>query len=343
MRMTIKIVTKDGKPFEGPSAVFDEAGGSIGRHADCTLVIPDELRRVSRLHARISVTAQGFVLHDQGSFTPVRVNGLRVGRGQDVPVCEGDLLQVGSFGLRVLHMETAWEAALGTAPPGTPLAMSPAERDRSFASTDLSPANRVAAQLAARAGGPPPASESAPRRRGGRAGPSRDAGAAPAAAPEAGPGSSAVASGTTVPGSTRAPAAGARTGAARPSASPVPRAPAEADEAGTGMATIDDRTFRARAAAKAGGPAPAGAAPLTFELLTRRLEAPADPGFDRYMPAVWEEGTLARDPGDPAQARPPGRQLVIERMNAPAADGSEGPREYLIAVRRRRRGPGDPG
>jgi len=115
MRMTIKIVSAYGRPFDGPSAAFDESGGTIGRRADCTLVVPDKRRHVSRIHALIVRTPDGFLLHDQGSYLPVRVNGMRVGYGQHVPVCEGDTIQIGPFGMRVEEMETAWD--LGVRPP----------------------------------------------------------------------------------------------------------------------------------------------------------------------------------------------------------------------------------
>ena len=112
MRMTIKIVSAYGRPFDGPSAAFDESGGTIGRRADCTLVVPDKRRHVSRIHALIVRTPDGFLLHDQGSYLPVRVNGMRVGYGQQVPVCEGDTIQIGPFGMRVEEMETAWDLGL---------------------------------------------------------------------------------------------------------------------------------------------------------------------------------------------------------------------------------------
>lgn len=143
MRMTIKIVSAYGRPFDGPSAAFDESGGTIGRRADCTLVVPDKRRHVSRVHALIVGTPDGFLLHDQGSYLPVRVNGMRVGYGQHVPVCEGDTIQIGPFGMRVEEMETAWDLGLGASvgvPASSALGDTPVRREdvaQSFVITDL--------------------------------------------------------------------------------------------------------------------------------------------------------------------------------------------------------------
>ena len=38
----IRVVSVDGAPLEGPlAAIFESAGGYIGRGLDCTLILPD--------------------------------------------------------------------------------------------------------------------------------------------------------------------------------------------------------------------------------------------------------------------------------------------------------------
>lgn len=64
---------------------------SIGRDAQCDLAIAD--MTVSRFHARLERTADGWLLTDLGSTNGTRVNGWRV-RDQ-VPVRAGDLLRFG--------------------------------------------------------------------------------------------------------------------------------------------------------------------------------------------------------------------------------------------------------
>ena len=65
---------------------------SIGRDASCDLLIAD--MTVSRVHARLERTADGWLLTDLASTNGTRVNGWRVrGRG---PVRAGDLVSFGT-------------------------------------------------------------------------------------------------------------------------------------------------------------------------------------------------------------------------------------------------------
>jgi Domain of unknown function (DUF1707)/FHA domain len=65
---------------------------SIGRASGCDLTIAD--RTVSRVHARLERTAEGWLLTDLSSTNGTRVNGWRV-RGQ-VRVRAGDLVSFGN-------------------------------------------------------------------------------------------------------------------------------------------------------------------------------------------------------------------------------------------------------
>lgn len=81
------------EPF---SLQFPRAGGdrfTIGRDASCDLAIPD--MTVSRQHAQLERTPDGWLLSDLESTNGTRVNGWRV-RGQ-VPVKAGDLVSFGSL------------------------------------------------------------------------------------------------------------------------------------------------------------------------------------------------------------------------------------------------------
>jgi pSer/pThr/pTyr-binding forkhead associated (FHA) protein len=75
---------------------FPRAGGerfTIGRDAICDLAIAD--MTVSRQHAQLERTPDGWMLSDLESTNGTRVNGWRV-RGQ-VPVKVGDLVSFGSL------------------------------------------------------------------------------------------------------------------------------------------------------------------------------------------------------------------------------------------------------
>ena len=75
---------------------FPRGGGdqfSIGRDASCDLAIAD--MTVSRLHAQLERTPDGWLLSDLESTNGTRVNGWRV-RGK-IPVRAGDLVSFGSL------------------------------------------------------------------------------------------------------------------------------------------------------------------------------------------------------------------------------------------------------
>jgi Inner membrane component of T3SS, cytoplasmic domain/Domain of unknown function (DUF1707) len=103
-------ITPDGKPARSMTTSmaaspdrrqpfylqFPRGGGgqfSIGRDATCDLAIVD--MTVSRLHAQLERTADGWLLSDLESTNGTRVNGWRV-RGK-VPVRVGDLVSFGSL------------------------------------------------------------------------------------------------------------------------------------------------------------------------------------------------------------------------------------------------------
>jgi FHA domain-containing protein/uncharacterized protein DUF1707 len=89
-------------PLQFPRAAGTEF--SIGRNAGCDLAITDPT--VSRVHARLERTPDGWLLCDLGSTNGTRVNGWLV-RGQ-VPVRPGDLV---SFGMAEYRLLAAAEGA----------------------------------------------------------------------------------------------------------------------------------------------------------------------------------------------------------------------------------------
>ncbi len=88
-------------PAEQCQKTFRQAGGVIGRGADCDWVIPDRNRHVSHHHITISYRDGGFYLTDTSS------NGVlsgesraRLPKGQAVPIEHGSLYVLGDFELR---------------------------------------------------------------------------------------------------------------------------------------------------------------------------------------------------------------------------------------------------
>lgn len=72
---------------------------SIGRQNDCTIVLADP--NVSRRHAEVRPSGDGFVLADLGSTNGSKVNGVRVAEHQ---LIDGDELR---FGNTVMHFEAS--------------------------------------------------------------------------------------------------------------------------------------------------------------------------------------------------------------------------------------------
>lgn len=82
-------------------ASFGEAGGTLGRSAECTLALNDPERHISRIQAEIVWNGREFSLIDRGVANPVQRNGEAVGNGRTVTLRDGDELQIGDYVLRV--------------------------------------------------------------------------------------------------------------------------------------------------------------------------------------------------------------------------------------------------
>ena len=101
--ITLTVISYNGKPSPAPlSANFDEFGGTIGRADNNLLVLPDQERTVSRIHAQIVCRDGKFALVDRGS-NPVLVNGRVLGNGREVLVGNGTELRIGGYVLKVLE------------------------------------------------------------------------------------------------------------------------------------------------------------------------------------------------------------------------------------------------
>jgi type VI secretion system FHA domain protein len=98
--IVITVLSFNGAPSDGRSASFDELGGSIGRADTNQLVLPDPERSISRVHAQVVFRNGGYALVDRGS-NAVLVNGQPVGNGREVPLRDGDQVQVGGYLLGV--------------------------------------------------------------------------------------------------------------------------------------------------------------------------------------------------------------------------------------------------
>lgn len=99
--ITVEVVSIGGVAPPHPlSAQIDQRGGTVGRSPDCTLVLNDEKRAVSRIHAEFSFRDGAFEVTDQGT-NPLKVNGVPLGKGNIIGVKSGDRMSIGPFELEI--------------------------------------------------------------------------------------------------------------------------------------------------------------------------------------------------------------------------------------------------
>ena len=89
-REDVPILIAQTGPATGQRWVLAKAALTIGRDAECDIIIPD--RQVSRLHARLTRVADGFQIEDLGSKNGTHVNGAPLQGAHRLQ--DGDLIQV---------------------------------------------------------------------------------------------------------------------------------------------------------------------------------------------------------------------------------------------------------
>jgi len=137
-------------------AVFDERGGTLGRAADATLVLPDPARTISRRHARIVFRLGRWFIGPEGNAS-LSVNGRVVGAGEEVALAAGDIVRIGGFVIEVRaaspaeaadhpfadlppsapdSLDTLFGLDHGPVAPDSPLSAPPASAPRRFPDAD---------------------------------------------------------------------------------------------------------------------------------------------------------------------------------------------------------------
>ena len=88
------LVVKRG-PNAGSRFLLDRASTSAGRHPDSDIFLDDVT--VSRRHAEVARSGDGYVVRDVGSLNGTYLNRERIER--EMPLANGDEVQVGLFKL----------------------------------------------------------------------------------------------------------------------------------------------------------------------------------------------------------------------------------------------------
>jgi type VI secretion system FHA domain protein len=96
--MLIRVLSHGGQPLPAPSAArFDAAGGFIGRGIDCTLVLPDPQRLMSRRHAQVSWRDGRFFIRQLGANLALEVDGRPLSLEAEAELAPGMSLRIGAY------------------------------------------------------------------------------------------------------------------------------------------------------------------------------------------------------------------------------------------------------
>lgn len=108
------VLTVDGGPLAGTEFTLESGAATLGRDASCAIRFGPGETQVSRRHALVEATAEGFRLTDQRSTNGTWVDGQRV---QTVLLRPGDVVGLGSQGPR---LRVGLAAPRPLPPPGRP-------------------------------------------------------------------------------------------------------------------------------------------------------------------------------------------------------------------------------
>lgn len=120
--IAIRVVSRAGVPLTPPLAArFGETIGDIGRGQDCTLVLPDPERKISRKQALITWRAEGHFIRPIGTNLYVELDGEPLAPDAEYPLGNGAEIRIGPYLLRVEYLPDVAEP-----PRHAPLARTPA-------------------------------------------------------------------------------------------------------------------------------------------------------------------------------------------------------------------------
>ena len=152
--ITLTVVTLNGAPSHlGISASFDELGGTIGRADSNQLVLPDEERVISRVHAQVVFRSGSFAVITRGA-NAILVNGNPLENGREAALGGSDQLQIGPYLLQVQMGAGGGAAATVPDDPFADLLGSPASTTQPRSAAPIDPLNAYAAVRASAAPAP---------------------------------------------------------------------------------------------------------------------------------------------------------------------------------------------
>lgn len=96
--IAIRLVSPAAAALSRPlEAVFGEAGGDIGRAPECTLVLPDPERRISRKHLQVACRDGAYFLRLISTNLLVELDGVPLAPGAEFALHPGAQVRIGPF------------------------------------------------------------------------------------------------------------------------------------------------------------------------------------------------------------------------------------------------------
>jgi type VI secretion system FHA domain protein len=125
----LKLTMSGGDMSASRTVAFDTAGGTLGRAPECTVVLPDTQRAISRVQARIEWRDGAFVLIDAGS-NPTLLNDQILDGSREAQLHDRDRLRIGPYSLDVYIEQDMQDMTMMTRPDvPAPFAASPEKPD----------------------------------------------------------------------------------------------------------------------------------------------------------------------------------------------------------------------
>lgn len=120
--IAIRLVSQAGAaPVTPLEAVFGDAGGDIGRAGDCTLVLPDPERRISRKHVQVAWRDGRHFLRLISTNLMVELDGVPLVPGVEFALNSGSQIRIGPFVLKASSNSVS-AARPAVAVPSVPVA-----------------------------------------------------------------------------------------------------------------------------------------------------------------------------------------------------------------------------
>lgn len=121
-KIELVVMRQAGGPVDRHwSATFGMAGGTLGRAGQNKLVLPDDDAMVARVHAMVRLDSDQAYIANLCERRSVRVDGLEVLSGQEVPLAPGASIWIGPYELRAVVPGQQSDAPIAKALPTRPV------------------------------------------------------------------------------------------------------------------------------------------------------------------------------------------------------------------------------